>query len=496
MSPTQLSERLNAAEALVDCHLAQGRADKTAILSGDRAISYRQLAEAVNRFGHALLELGVRMEERVAILMPDSPELVYAFFGAMKIGAVAIPMNTLLSSKEYEYLLNDSRARVLVVHADLLDRIGPIRDRLRYLDHVIVGRRQSGPGAWLRRPAWSGPRRSWSPPTPRQDDMAFWLYSSGTTGLAEGRDPPAPRHARGSRHVRPGDHRPARSRTCRSRWRSCSSPTGWATGCIFRCGPAARPCSCPIGPRPTRSSPPSTATSRRSFTACPPATRPCCTRRRRPDEQAWAACGCAYRRARRCRGTSSSSWRERFGVEILDGIGSTEILHIFISNRPGQAKPGSTGQIVPGFEAKIVDDAGLRTAFGPGGHAHDQGRQHRRRLLEQARGHQTHVLRRVDQHPRQVHGRPGRLFLVRRPRRRHDQSQRPGRLAHRGRGPAPGPPGRAGKRRDGGRRRRRPAQAGGLRGAQGRASSLRRSWPANSRTSSRRTPPRTSIPAR
>ena len=101
MSFQQLPERLNAAEALVDCHLAQGRAEKTAILSGQRAISYCQLAESVNRFGHALLELGVRMEERVAFLLPDSPEWAYVFFGAIKIGAVAVPMNTLLSSKDY-----------------------------------------------------------------------------------------------------------------------------------------------------------------------------------------------------------------------------------------------------------------------------------------------------------------------------------------------------------------------------------------------------------
>ena len=97
-------------------------------------------------------------------------------------------------------------------------------------------------------------------------------------------------------------------------------------------------------------------------------------------------------------------WRDRFGVEILDGIGSTEILHIFISNRPGRAKAGSTGQIVPGYEAKIVDDARRRGPRGRGRQPPDQRRQHRRRLLEQARAHQADLPGRMDQHPRQVQG--------------------------------------------------------------------------------------------
>jgi len=88
MTPIELPERLNAATALVDSHLDEGRADKPAILCGDRTITYRDLSENINRLGNALRELGVRMEERVAILMPDTPECAFAFFGAIKIGAV------------------------------------------------------------------------------------------------------------------------------------------------------------------------------------------------------------------------------------------------------------------------------------------------------------------------------------------------------------------------------------------------------------------------
>ena len=181
----QLPERLNAAEVLVNSHLAAGRADKTAILSGERVVSYRQLAESVNRFGSALLDLGVRMEKRVAFLLPDSPECAFVFFGAMKMGAVAVPINNLLASKDYEYLLNDCRARVLVLHASLLDRIGPIRDRLPHLDHVIM---VGGQPAWeLGFDTLLERARPYLEPAPTvSDDMAFWLYSSGTTGVPKG----------------------------------------------------------------------------------------------------------------------------------------------------------------------------------------------------------------------------------------------------------------------------------------------------------------------
>ncbi|MCY3019764.1 MAG: AMP-binding protein, partial [Planctomycetota bacterium] len=108
MPVLDLPERMNAVAGFVDVHVAEGRGERTAILHGTRAITYSELLEAVNRVGNALLGLGVRMEERVAILLPDSPEYVFAFFGAMKIGAVAVPMNTSLKPKDYEYLLNDS----------------------------------------------------------------------------------------------------------------------------------------------------------------------------------------------------------------------------------------------------------------------------------------------------------------------------------------------------------------------------------------------------
>jgi len=138
MPTLDLPERLNAATVFVDAHLAEGRGDKPAILCGDRTVTYRDLHEGVNRFGNLLKEFGIGIERRVAILLPDTPEWVFAFFGAMKIGAVAVPLNSMLKPADYEYMLNDSRAQVLVAHPAMLPAVLEMRDRLHFLRHVFI----------------------------------------------------------------------------------------------------------------------------------------------------------------------------------------------------------------------------------------------------------------------------------------------------------------------------------------------------------------------
>lgn len=180
-----LPEQFNAAVALVDSHLERGRTSKPAILCGDETVTYAQLHERVNRFGNALRALDVRMEERVAILVPDSPPCVYAFFGAMKIGAVAIPMNTTLGAREYRHMLNDSRARAMVIHESLLPCLAEIRGELPHLRHVLVaGRAPDGSIDLARIMADAAP--DLDPADTSKDDSAFWLYSSGTTGSPKG----------------------------------------------------------------------------------------------------------------------------------------------------------------------------------------------------------------------------------------------------------------------------------------------------------------------
>ncbi len=116
----EIPHRFNAAAYFIDRHIAEGRGSKTAIECGDEHVTYQQLFERVNRVGNALRQLGVRMEERVFLAIQDTPEFLYSFFGAIKIGAVPVPVNTYLKTAEFEYLLNDCRARTAVIGEPLL----------------------------------------------------------------------------------------------------------------------------------------------------------------------------------------------------------------------------------------------------------------------------------------------------------------------------------------------------------------------------------------
>src|ERR1700675_222439 len=139
VAPIFLPDEFNAASYFVDRHIKDGRADKVAIECGEVHVTYRQLFERVNQVGNGLRRSGVRIEERVFLLLLDSPEFAASFFGAIKIGAVPVPVNTLLKSADYEYLLNNSRARVAIVSDSLMAGIQAIpRQQLRYLETIIV----------------------------------------------------------------------------------------------------------------------------------------------------------------------------------------------------------------------------------------------------------------------------------------------------------------------------------------------------------------------
>lgn len=360
---TDLPEQLNAAAILVDENVAQGREAKTAIISGPQAVSYGQLQEAVNRFGNVLGELGVRREERVALLLPDSPEWAYVFFGAIKFGAVAIPLNTMLASKDYEYLLNDSGAQVLVVHADLADRIAPIGDRLRYLRHTIqVGRRTDRYLCFDR--VMEEASATLEPADTSKDAMAFWLYSSGTTG--------SPKGAVHLHH----DMIVAADLYARDTIGLVESDVSFSVAKLFFAYGLGNGLYFPLRTGGTTILLPDRPVPDKVFETidrCGPTVfYGVPTSYVALLHEAEKAGRTSLGAVRMCVSAGETlprhlflQWRERFHLDILDGIGSTEILHIFISNRPGRARPGSTGEIVPGFEARIVDDDGHD--LGPGG---------------------------------------------------------------------------------------------------------------------------------
>ena len=182
VAPIFLPDEFNAASYFVDRHIEDGRADEVAIECGEVHVTYRQLFERVNQVGNGLRTLGVRIEERVFLLLLDSPEFAVCFFGAIKIGAVPVPANTLLKSPDYEYLLNNSRARVAIVSDSLVAAIEAIpRRQLRYLETVIVvgGEPRTGTLPFEKLARESSVLQAEST---GKDDAAFWLYSSGSTG--------------------------------------------------------------------------------------------------------------------------------------------------------------------------------------------------------------------------------------------------------------------------------------------------------------------------
>jgi benzoate-CoA ligase family protein len=362
MADFTVPRKYNAAVDFVDRHLAEGRSDRIAIRCEGRSHSYGEIAVLMNRTGNALKGLGIEMESRVFLLLPDSPQFVAAFFGAIKIGAVPVPANTFLRGEDYEHLLEDSRAPVLVAHEALWREIEQIRGRLHHLRHVaVVGEAKHDELEFDNWVAAASPQLT--PARTNADDAAFWLYSSGSTGY-----PKAVVHLQ--HDMRYATEHYARQVLELSEADVSFSAAkmffayGLGNGLYFPFGSGACSVLYPGRPRPEsifeiiqRERPTvfyGVPTLYASMLAVPDAERIY-------DLSSLRVCVSA---GEALPAELFQCWKQRFGTEILDGIGSTEILHIFISNRAGAVKPGSSGLLVPGYGAKLVDEKGKIVATG------------------------------------------------------------------------------------------------------------------------------------
>ena len=181
----ELPARYNASETFIDAHRG-ARESRIAIRCQGRSVTYGELAANVNRCGNALRELGVQIEQRVVILCLDSPAFVYAFFGAIKLGAVPVPANTLLTPRDLAYILQDSRAVAIVVSAPLLPKVLEARKDLPHLRHVLVTGGDAPAGVLSFEQLLAQASDELHPADTTPDDACFWLYSSGTTGFPKG----------------------------------------------------------------------------------------------------------------------------------------------------------------------------------------------------------------------------------------------------------------------------------------------------------------------
>jgi benzoate-CoA ligase family protein len=351
-----LPAQFNVATWFVDRNVKEGRAGAPAFHYEGRTLTYGDVQDLVDRTGNALRELGIQIEDRVLVLCLDAPEFLGAFWGAIKIGAVPIPVNTLMRSADYLYFLRDSRAKAAVISAPLMAEAGPVLAQAPHLRHVLVA--GGKPGTY---PSYEDilgrASAQLEPAETSKDDAAFWLYSSGSTGFPKG--------AVHLHHDMVVCYETYASQVLKMRAddKVLSAAKlffayGLGNAGYFPMGAGAQSVLYPHRPTPEAVFDLIARHRPTLFFGIP--TLYAAMLAIKEAEKRWDVSS-----LRLCISAGEAlpeelynRWRERFGVEIIDGIGTTEILHIFLSNRPGASRPGSTGLPVPGYEATVVDDGG------------------------------------------------------------------------------------------------------------------------------------------
>jgi benzoate-CoA ligase family protein len=355
-----LPEPYNLVDHFVDRHIREGRGGNTAILTAGRRLTYGEISDQINRAGNGLLHWGVEPEQRILLLLPDIPEFAAAYFGIMKIGAVAVPTNTALRANDYAWFLEETRAKAAIVHSGLLAEFTPALYGQRYCRNIIVcGEPTAGYVHWTQLLERSSPVLDAVPTS--KDDAAFWLWTSGSTGR-----PKAAVHlhqdwvhccenyARGVLDIQPGDVTFSTSKLFHA--------YGLGNGLMFPFHVGATTILYPDRPKPKTILELVEAQRPTLFFSVPTLYAAMLDEAGPYPNQATGhqmpSVRLAVSAAEPLPAEIFRRWKERFGVEILDGIGSTEVLHIYLSARAGKVRPGSTGQTVPGYELALVEHAG------------------------------------------------------------------------------------------------------------------------------------------
>ncbi|HEX5731548.1 MAG TPA: benzoate-CoA ligase family protein [Blastocatellia bacterium] len=382
-------EQFNMAEYFLDDRIKEGKGDRIAVYYQYRKYTYSDIQRMANRCGNVLLSLGIEMEDRVLISLPDCPEFIASWFAIAKIGAVITMvnggtgqetsrsssgtiLNTILPTQDYEYYLDYTRAKVAIVDVSVMNRFAPAAARSRFLKHtIVVGTKVSGS---LTGPATESTILSYeeltaeasvsleTAPTSR-DDIAIWLFTSGSTGH--------PKAAVHFHHDLPYNTECYAKRVLGINENdiTLSVPKlffGYATGTNMMFPFAVGGATALFSERSTAETMFEMIQKFRPtiLTSVPTMINAMLQvegARERYDLSSLRFCLSAgealppelYHR-----------WMDAYGVEILDGIGSAEMFHIYISNYPGDVVPGSLGRIVPGYEARIVDADGREVRAG------------------------------------------------------------------------------------------------------------------------------------
>jgi benzoate-CoA ligase len=361
-------EQFNMADYFLYHNIEEGRENKTCLYYEDQSWTYGDTARMANRVGNALRELELETENRILLVLPDCPEFVWTWFGAARIGAVITMVNPLLPADDYRYYLEYTRAKVAVVHESLLKPFSEATEDSNYLRAVLVVR---DPGSTEKELVKSpnpqveffdfeeivSVQRSFCRAADtHRDDIAIWLFTSGSTG-----------HPKGTVHLQhdlPYNTEVYAKQTLGVNQDdlTISVPKlffGYATGTNLLFPFAVGGATALFSERSTPEKLFSTIERYRPtiLTTVPTMINSMLNLEGAASRDLSSLRFC-YSAGEALPPELYSRWKETFGVEILDGIGSAEMFHIYITNRPGDVKLGSLGRIVEGYEAKVVDGDG------------------------------------------------------------------------------------------------------------------------------------------
>jgi benzoate-CoA ligase family protein len=351
----EFPEQFNLADYFLDARVREGKGAKTAIVAGSQKLTYADVQAEANRMAHVLRDAGVEIEDRVLIALPDCPTFAATFFATLKLGAVVTMVNSELPEADYAYYLEYTRARALVCDEELYAKIRPHCESARWLRAVL--RRRGG----LEEALQNMPARFVNEPTSK-DDVAIWLFTSGSTGK-----PKAAVHMH---------HDFAYNTECYAKrvLQMKESDVTLAVPKLFFGYATGTNLMFPFSVGATSVLFEEKSTPERLFDLIEKHRPTVLTSVPTMIGKMLALEGAAGRDLSSLRVTISAGealpeelyrrWLDAYRSEILDGIGSAEMFHIYISNRFGRVRPGSLGELVPGYEARIVDDEGREVPAG------------------------------------------------------------------------------------------------------------------------------------
>src|SRR3974390_1577809 len=355
----------NAVTWLLDRNVEEGRGAKLAFTDTVSELTYRGLQQQSCRVANLLRRLGVRREERVAMIMLDTVDFPSVFLGAIRAGVVPVPLNTLLTSDQYAYVLADCRARVLFISEALLPVVKDMVGRMSDLDHVVV----SGNDAHRYRKLadeLSGESDAFTTAPTHPDEPAFWLYSSGSTGMPKGvrhlhsnLAATADTYAKQVLGIREDD-------VCLSAAKLFFA-YGLGNALTFPMSVGASTILNPERPTPATMFALMKKYNPTIFYGVPTLFAAMLNDETLKAERAGTSLRICTSAGEALPESVGNAWKARFGVDILDGVGSTELLHIFLSNAPGDIKYGTSGRPVPGYRARLVNEEGADVADGEAG---------------------------------------------------------------------------------------------------------------------------------